>query len=262
MKPLLFIPSPRDIPEVTESINKLKIDKIWIKYHEQEEAYVHARVFFLHHDFTHLIIHPDDMMATPENLDQLIRDIEREPDKVIGGYCNVTAGTTDYEDANVSYTLPPNPPISGQYNEYHFIKLKDIKQSSFPFKIKYTGFALLALPRAVVQKIPFRTDNGCCPDSCLSLDLASAGIPQYVDPLIYCKHIRTSPSILLTGKKEKQIIISTDLAKRDIREDELRRRIKVRIAFLEDSMNDASDDQIGMLKWLIKELQDILKGDY
>jgi hypothetical protein len=262
VKPLLFIPSPRDIPEVKESIDKLKIDKIWIKYHKQEEAYVHARVFFLHHDFTHLIIHPDDMIATPQNLDQLIRDIESDPDKVISGYCNVTAGTTDYEDANISYTLPPNPPISGQYNEYHFIKLKDIQDTTTWLKVKYTGFALLALPRSVVQKIPFRTDNACCPDSCFSLDLDSAGIPQYVDPRIYCKHIRTNPSILLTDKKQKQIIICTDLAKRDIREDELRHRIKVRIAFLESTMNDTPDDNIGPLKWLVEQLQDILKDDY
>jgi len=260
IRPLLFIPSPRDIPEVAESIGNLKIDKLWIKYHPQLEAYEHASIFFRNHDFTHLIIHPDDMLATQSELDQLIQDITEEPNRVIGGYCNVTAGSTDWEDANISYSLPPDPPHIGTYQDYHWIPLKDLAGKSEIIKVKHSGFGLLALPRDVITKIPFRTDSGCCPDSCLSLDLDKSGIDQYVDTRIYCKHIRTDPSILQVGKKEKEIRIITHLPRRNIRTtaEELRDRILTRISFLQDTMNDTPEDKIGPLKWLVEQLQDIL----
>jgi len=218
IRPLLFIPSPRDISEVLYSIDKLKIDKIWIKYEPQEDAYNHARTFFLHHDFTHLIIHPDDMLATQSDLDQIISDITEQSDRIISGYCNVTAGDTDYEDANISFSLPPDPPCKGTYEKYYFEKLEHLAGLKEIIKVKHSGFGLLALPRAIVQQIPFRCDYGCCPDSCLSLDLSKAGIDQYVDTRVYCKHIRTSPDIIQTDKRDRQVIISTRLPKRDIRE--------------------------------------------
>jgi hypothetical protein len=210
MRPLLFLPSPRDMPEVKEAVNKLNIDKLWIKYFPQEEAYNIARHLFLddpEYDYTHLIIHPDDMIAQQKDIDNLVKDCTNLPEIVVSGYCNCTAGTTDWEDSNISTVLPPDPPFYGLYDSFHFTKLADLKKiKDIMIEIKFTGFALTAIPRKIVQEIPFRTSDGCCVDSCFSLDLDKKGIKQYLDTRVFTTHIRTKKEILLVGKKEPQII--------------------------------------------------------
>ena len=207
MKPLLFLPSPRDIPQVIESVSKLKIDKLWVKYHPQQEAYDVGRQLFLDTDYTHLIIHPDDLLVKQKDINNLVRDCTRLPEIVVSGYCNCTAGATDWEDSNISAILPPDPPYLGTYDGFQFTKLADLKKiKDIMIEIKFSGFALTAIPRKIVEGIPFRTSGGCCVDSCFSLDLAERGIKQYLDTRVFTTHMRTKFDILQVGKKEKQVI--------------------------------------------------------
>lgn len=208
-KPLLFLPSPRDIEQVKDAVSKLKIDKLWVKYYPQEEAYDVARERFLNsEDYTHLIIHPDDMISTQANLDQLLRDLEQWPDIVISGWCNNTAGSTIDVDSNISTThLPPNPPNNGTYDSYHWNPISDLLAwHDMVIPVRHQGFALTAIPRKVSIIIPFRASAGCCMDSCLSLDLAEKKIEQFVDTRIRTTHLKTTPDILQTGKKRKELI--------------------------------------------------------
>src|SRR6266540_3850211 len=99
MNPLLVIFQPREIPEFLEATNKLKIDKLWMKYFPQEEAYVTARFWFLEHkEYTHFVILPDDLIVKQEHLDMLSNSFEQY--KIKSGWCNNTAGPTDDLDTN------------------------------------------------------------------------------------------------------------------------------------------------------------------
>ena len=183
MKPLLFLPSPRDIPEVKESVDKLKIDKYWVKYHKQEEAYIIARDFFLrHYDYSHLIIHPDDLLATQQALEYLLMSVD---DKVISGWCinTIKEEWQELNQSSISYTLPYDPPRASTYNTFGFIPVENLenllREGKSIIKIKFSGFALCCIPRTVLEQIRFRGDHDCCMDSTFSLDLDGNGIEQY-----------------------------------------------------------------------------------
>lgn len=209
-KPLLLIPSPRFIEPFYDAVDNLEIDKLWMKYYPQEEAYQNGRYWFIRHlEYDSLIILPDDLLVEQEGINQLLEDAEFYD--VISGYCNNTAGDTTNVDSDVSIgSLPPNPPLRGRYHEFNWDSLlllehiRDKGPEIIP--VMHQGFALTLLKREIVRKIPFRTSEGCCVDSCLSLDLDRHNIPQWVDLRVRSYHLKTNPDILLVGKEKKEMI--------------------------------------------------------
>jgi len=204
IKPLLFLPSAREIPQVKEAVDKLNIDKLWVKNYNQQEAYKLARIWFLEHKYTHLIINPDDLIVKQQDIDQLVKSTQ-----VISGWC--VHGKSPPErnglDSNVSFKHLYEDIIPGalDYNYYEFIPIADIKDDIT--KVGFSGFAPTVIPRRIVKKIPFRTSYGCCVDSCFSQDLTANKIPQYVDFRVKTIEIEaTDPELLQVGKKEKEII--------------------------------------------------------
>jgi hypothetical protein len=215
LKPLLFLPSPRDIPEVKESVDKLKIDKLWVKYYPQEEAYQTARNFFLYnYEYTHLVIHPDDLIATQDNLEWIL--LTTGDDRVMSGWCinTIKDNWQELNDTNISYNLPHDPPAEGVYEDFNFIPVKDIEtllsQGTAIIKVKFAGFALCCIPRTIVEQIPFRGDDDCCMDSTFSLDLEAQLMEQFVNMRVRTQHLKIPFNELQTGKKEKQIIYEQD----------------------------------------------------
>src|SRR6476619_4030303 len=209
MNPLLFIPSPRDIPEVKESVDKLKIDKIWIKYYGQEEAYKTARQYFLEHkEYTHLVIHPDDLLVTPLNLEYLLID----RDMVIYGWCinTIREDWQQLNQSNISDYLSYEKPREATYESFQFMpveRINDLLRNGIAkIKVKFAGFALTSIPRNVVEQVPFIADGDCCMDSTFALDLDAHGIEQYVNIRVRTKQIRRISEEIQTGKKEKRII--------------------------------------------------------
>lgn len=216
---LVFIPSPRDIPEFNDAVSKIKYDKLWIKYYPQEEAYNRARDWFLDHkQFSHLCILPDDLLMTQEDFDILFKDAQQYD--VISGWCRNTikqtswyVGPPETEEtaaSNVSFILPPDPPMLGDYNGYQFITLNDIgimTDNVDIVKIKFAGFPPTVISRKVVEQIPFRTSAGCCSDSCFCLDIAEKGIDHYCDLRVRTTHMNASePTNLLVDKKPRNIL--------------------------------------------------------
>ena len=211
-KPLVFIPSPRDLPEFKEAADKIKLDKLWVKYYEQELAYVLARNHFLNDEtYSHLIILPDDLLCTQEQIEQLIyHDLS-----VVSGWCNVDKV---HDDTEISLALPPNPPARGKHEEFQFIKISEAEYlrdrnggSGRLLPVSFSGFAPACIHRYVVEKIPFRASSGCCVDSCFSLDLASHLLQQFVDLNVRTTHLKVADnkewySNINTGKKTPEVI--------------------------------------------------------
>lgn len=209
-KPLLFIPSPRFLEPFYDAVEKLEIDILWMKYFPQKEAYDLGRNWFLNHpEYGSLIILPDDLLVVQESINQLVEDSEFY--NIISGYCNNTAGDTINVDSNIAIgTLPPDPPFTGTYTGYQWDTLITLdhmlKVGPEIIPVLHQGFALTLLKREIVERIPFRTSEGCCIDSCLSLDLDRYNIPQWVDLRIKSEHMKAPFSTIDVGKKEKEII--------------------------------------------------------
>lgn len=224
MKPLIFVPSPRDLPVFEEAIDKLKFDKLLVKYYPEIVAYTIGSSWFLNHkEYSHFVVLPDDLIVTETDLNHLLYGDIAYCDDVISGWCRNTVrlkddwkGPPETEEtaaSNISFILPPNPPISGTYEQYNFISLRYIGDSKDNIiQVKHSGFGPMIIPRQVIERIPFRS-SGCCVDSHFALDLDSEGIPQYCDLRVRTTHINSSdPEKLLTGKKEPTIIFESATA--------------------------------------------------
>lgn len=199
IEPLIFIPSPRDIPEFIECTAHLTFDKLWVKYFPQFEAYYAGREWFRYYkQYTHLIILPDDLLVTQNDLDLLLSWVE---DPIISGWCPHL--DSKGKQANISNQIP-YPPHKGTFKDYKFIPISELNGDIIP--IKYAGFAPTVIPRDIVEKIPFRTDEGCCVDSCFGLDLLAANIKQYCDTRVRTQNVITSLDMIQVGNKNREII--------------------------------------------------------
>ncbi len=214
MKPLLVILNPRSIPQFHKAIEKINgISKLWIKYFPQDEAYKKAREFFLQSEYTHFMILPDDLIVTQADVDSIVNYDESYDS--ISGWCNNTGRDDTNVDTNISAFLPPDPPRTSTYEGYRWFKiaqfeslLSKVENSDSIIPVLHQGFALSRLSRRLIQQVPFRTDGGCCVDSCLSLDLIKfrVGFTQYVDIRIRMKHLKIPRSELLVGKEKATML--------------------------------------------------------
>ena len=204
MNPLLCIFHCREIPEFTEATDKLKIDKLWMNFYPQGEAYTKAREWFLEHkEYTHFVILPDDLIANQKALDILSDDATRY--YFISGWCNNTAGDTDNVYTDFSFTLPPIQ--TGQFEPYNFTKIVEVENYKVNIiPVLHQGTALTFLPREIVEQIPFRKDIP--PDLGLSHDLFKRGMSQYIDLRARMTHLR-HPHGILVGQREREIVFET-----------------------------------------------------
>jgi hypothetical protein len=206
-------------------VDKIECDKLFVKYHPEEEAYNVARTWFLlNTDYTHLAILPDDLLVTQKDFQYLNHDAETH--NVVSGWCRNTIRLTpwwtgepekeDDADTNISLrSLPPDPPAQGTYEGYHFESVKSILELADMFyhmptvkpiiPVLYAGFPFTFISRMVVEEVPFRRQE-CCVDSCFSLDLNKKKIKQYVDLRVRTVHMNRHPSEIQVGNKNKEII--------------------------------------------------------
>ena len=82
--------------------------------------------------------------------------------------------------------------------DYHFATIlalevmKEANPNNPIIPVLHQGTMCSFIKREIVEKIPFRTDLGCCVDAMLSHDLYNAGIKQYVDLRVKMLHLKTA----------------------------------------------------------------------
>lgn len=210
MKPLLIIPSPRDIPLVKEHIDNIKgIDKLWVKYYSPEiEAYSKIRYLLLedfnYKDYTHIIISPDDLLITQRDIDTLLSDLMviGTDETVITGYCNVDT-TAQSGSANITINRVSPNRWNRNYNWLSLNFLRSGKYSfqkdpTYPFvKVGFAGFALFCIPRNIFTKIRFKNDSpsgydfdGCCVDVMFCHDIYENNFQILCDYRLELKHLK------------------------------------------------------------------------
>jgi len=202
MKPLVFIPSPRDIHEFLECADKIKLDKYWVKYYRPEIlAYQELRRFFLERiEYTHLIILPDDLIVSANDVNTLIGHVTKNPElQIVSGFCNID--TTDLKDyANICIELVSDKRPRDYYWKTfsEFDKYcQENKNEQGLIKAKFSGFPLMIIARQVIENIEFRNDSmsgisedGCCIDVTFCYDAHLKGYDIYVDPSLRLYHMK------------------------------------------------------------------------
>lgn len=191
MKPLIGIPSPRDIKTFKEHIQRLPADKLWLKYYKQLEAYERMRKYFLNHHYSHLIICPDDLIVQPYDLTRLIHGLIRHDYPVLSGMCNVDDASNTEVNITPLKHIPKEDIVFRQY-VWMSAKSKRLRKGEI-FQVGFAGFGFFAIRRDIVEQIPFRTDEtGCCIDTFFCWDCHKAKIPIYVDPKINMLHLKVA----------------------------------------------------------------------
>jgi len=177
VRPLIAIPSPRDIPDFAEATAKLPCDKLWIKYHNEREAYRVMRKLFLGAKvYDYLCILPDDLIATPHDYEILVKDIEQFNFPLIAGTCNLLYGDKRYITCkklplsymnSAMFLMPPEELFAGD----------SIKQ------VEFDGFAFTFIRRDIVKQIEFHSKrySSTAFDSAFAQECLERGIPIRVD---------------------------------------------------------------------------------
>jgi len=174
VKPLVCIPSPRDIPDFLEAIKKIPADKYWVKYYPQPEAYDMLRDFFLDHlEYNFMALLPDDLIPTKAAFNILCHDLKWYNLPVLSGICNIDWARQNIYNVRRSFTTAP---------EDYFVTDKTlgeiIQRERGPIiPVKSTNFSWYFIRRDVVHQVPFK--GGV--DQEFDKDCERLGIPIHCD---------------------------------------------------------------------------------
>lgn len=224
INPLVVILRPRDILEVIQSLRGItEYDVLWVNYFPKAEAWAIARKFIKSQseEYTHLMIILDDLVAGPEHVAALVRDLEEHPEiQVISGVCNVDITEKGQQLAAVCNEIPHK---DRGLRRYHWIPWSDLPAEGI-HAIPHSGYAIMTIARDLIvnnivtlegdldafpdynpadgNATPVIGDPGgitmtmmdsllqCCYDVVLSHQLEDAGIKAYVDFGLRLKHLK------------------------------------------------------------------------
>lgn len=152
VKILLFRPTPRgNISEVEQHNPNLPCDVLHVKYVLEVPAYEVGRKYFLEHNYDYFVIAPDDLIVTPNDITHLIKLCEENP-PVISGLCNVSEMQLT-ETGVTNIVIGDLPSKILQERKYNWVPRNKLPEGIF--KAAFSGFALMAIRRDILQRFPF-----------------------------------------------------------------------------------------------------------
>ena len=177
MKVLIASPSPRDIPEVQEALNKIREDKLLVKYYPEKEAYSIIKRWFLgHKEYDYLCICPDDLVVTNKVFQQLKNKVEETKLPVLAGICNLSWNELD----RCSFCMN----VSGfNFVDNETLPLIEHMAKDGVLQVGHEGFACSFISRDVMQKVSFEgvnEDKSAHFDWSFSLECTRFNIPIHV----------------------------------------------------------------------------------
>jgi len=193
MKPLLFMPSPRNIIEVQKHWHTLPADKFIVKYEKQLVAYHIAKEFFqAHKEYTHIGICPDDLVITKNDFDMLVEDVKVHDFPVVSGICGLDEKHPNIWSIQKKIRLDREVP-----DAYSWINDEYLPDERF-YQVGHSGFCFEIVEREVFEKVSWigSTNHGQGSfDWQFSKDCHTLGIPIIVDTEIKLKHLRNEQSV-------------------------------------------------------------------
>lgn len=194
VNPLLCLTSPRDIKEVMDGLGTIiDCDKLIIKYHHTTRTYRLMRRYFLSHpEYTHLIVQPDDLVATIKHYNAIKNDVIANNYHVISGVCNCTVN-----DNRLAMDIDQLPERNRKLREYHYPPSSRVKGI---VKVFWAGFPFSWIRRDVVERIEFEDDSrfnpsytpnqGWATDVMFHNACFELGIPVFADCNVSMKHLK------------------------------------------------------------------------
>ncbi len=149
-KLLVFRGSPRsNIKEVEEHNARLHCDVLCVRYMAEHEAYNLARHYFLKYkEYDYFIICNDDAVLLPVHIELLRRSLDIKQYEILTGHANVTEGSN-------MQNITDRPIISDGVVDFpHWLRHDQLPEANI-FPVHFVGFALTAIRRDIVKKIPF-----------------------------------------------------------------------------------------------------------
>ena len=220
---LLAVASPRDLEKPKASFDEIDyVDKLWVKYASEADAYNTIRNFFLGRNYEILVISTDDLILPYFSVAQLIHDLERHPEiKVLSGVCNLgspaafdlrkkmkivainllharngfsEAFNKNYPIHRINVTFKPLVSSESEkvwtLSQYRFPCSHVIFDEQRIQKVWFQGFAPGAIRREVVEQMLFRgyQRTKSRVDVSFALDCQKAGIDVYADFNVVTPH--------------------------------------------------------------------------
>lgn len=235
LKPLIGIPSPRNVGIVLEAHEKLKhIPHLWVKYFPEEEAYQIIRNYFLEHkEYNYLIIAPDDLLIEQQHYDSLVSTLEKEDYPVFSGVCNHSMVSEMQDLLAICIDRLPNI-VRIRKRHFVFPRYQDVPKGII--QVKFAGFPFMFIRRDIVKQINFDSDRKFNPyrigrntgfDLPFCHNCNDLGIPIHVDTNVLMLHLRGAPlsqpygnqvDDILVGREPKRVYFQQDDQIEDITE--------------------------------------------
>ena len=187
MNPLLFIPSPRDIPEVKKTWHEIPYDKFIVKYTPEYEAYQMGKKFFMEHEeYTHLIICPDDLEISKYGIERLMYDAEVLGYETVSGISNIDESRPDLlaiYKTNCQYDLGPSVGFGDTIS-------RDMLPDKL-FEVGHAGFCCQIISRKLLEKVSLTGwETKGYFDWQFSVECHRLGVKIMCDPLVEGYHRR------------------------------------------------------------------------
>jgi len=220
IKPLLVYLQAADYPEILKELKKIPCDKLILKYMPYPHPHNIARDFFIEHkEYTHLIIHPQDLIVTKQHYENLVADLKEFDFPVLGGVCNVDINRNRKFLWNFCMELPAWDIDKRYYNWCPMGEGLDI------LRVKFQGFAFCFIRRDVIERKTIEGDfifrganhlNGHpAPDLTFCTMCNNLKIPVHVDTRVRMFHLARHMD-LLVNKRNVEIVYIKENQKRDI----------------------------------------------
>jgi len=200
INPLLVYFQAGDYPDILEEIDKMPCDKLILKYMPYPRPHDYSREFLeQHEEYTHLIIHPQDLLVKREHFDKLVEDLEKYDFPTLAGVCNVgVKGSL----AHVWAVCMELPTLAKDHRHYNWCpRMKNVGIMKVKFEGNMFNFIRrdLALRRMIDGEFVYRgTDNSngkASPDLTFCHNCDKLGIPVRVDTDVIMFHKGTHEKI-------------------------------------------------------------------
>jgi hypothetical protein len=230
---LICSPSPRDIKQVSDSVNAIKgVPKLWAKYYHEADAYrIMERYFLEHTNADYLVICPDDLVARDEDYRAILKTINdhggKEQFPMISGICNLHNMPGYRTQLAICIDQEIHPNRRRRHYTWMDMRHQDWKEKGYDkmelLRVKFSGFALQFVRRDIVERFGLQGDKAFNDFDKRQQDLSydvmlcyvcnQNDIPIYVNPQVWMLHLRGSHpreiegiEPLLVGVKEAKVL--------------------------------------------------------
>jgi hypothetical protein len=214
IKPLICLPSPRDIRDVKVAMSHILADQLWVKYMPEAQAYATMRSYFLDHsEYTHLVICPDDLVVSVKVHLMLMADLLGDRTiKVLSGVCNINEEPVYQGKLNIVTSHRINPIRADR--TYDYVHETDCTPAAPVIPVLFAGFGYMWIAREIVERIPFRDDTepnkcrgaGGAVDVMFCNDCYDSGITVWADTFARSSHISGANRTLKVGVEPPAVI--------------------------------------------------------